>query len=509
MKQTLLLALALTLLLFTTQARAQSTSASKPTHALDIKTSPDNKSFIITPKSTQDASWGLIEVVHAKSGNVARVLHAGRITRDTSITFTPDSSLNLKPGEYVVRIRDGISLAFDKPIPRPDSPDGKWVNPTHLALQNGFLYIGEAGAAIPEIVAQRSPELTWNTRDGKTVKGICARVEDGNALIVVTDPATSTVSVVPVDPGTQTPAASAVAMDVMKQTSDWRALIKHSQPFVVKLGPDGKPASNWGNQGYWRDIPVSSGVMHAMALSDDGNLYMPAGDNTVQYAGPLGLREQRNIGDFTGTAPRSLAVAGSSKLYVVPYTGYTRLFAADRTKTGAAANLYNVTPFRNGSWITNSITADDQGNIYMADEPGNLVKIVDTGKTLEEKYVHTAEPKFYGLGGVNLSKGIITAAVHGPGPGPFWDSGGGGEIALFFDDGKALKLLARIGTPGQSTDPIEFLNPRSVVITPDHKYLYVAEDGWTNTEGPPGNARVSRFILKSTLEESVPLQINK
>ncbi len=503
MKQTTLLLIALlTLFTFTTPAHAQ--PAKTPKSALDLKPSLDGKSFTITSKTIQDSGWGFIELISPKSGNVERVLYAGRITRDTSVTFTPDAAL--KPGDYLLRIRDGISLAYDKPILRPDAPDGKWVSPTHLAYQNGFLYVGEAGAGIPEIVAQRSPQLTWTARDGKIFKGICARVEEGNALIIAADPA---LGVIPVDPEKQSAEATPVVKDVQKQTADWRALIKFSQPFVIKLGPDGKPASNWGDHGYWRDMPVSSGTMHCMALDDNGCIYMPGGDAYVNFAGPLGMLEKRSIGDFTGTAPRSLAVAGPAKLYVIPYTGYGRIFSADRTKTGGAANLLNVAPFRNGSWITNSIAADAQGNIYLADHEGNLAKCVDNDKTIEEKYVYSAEPKFYGLGGVNLSKGIITAAAHGPGSGPFWDSGGGAEIALFYDNGKSLSLLARYGTPGQTTQQLEFINPRSVIMTPDHKYLYVAEDGIPNTEGPPGNAKVTRFTIKAVLEDTLPIQIPK
>ncbi len=500
MKQTILLAVILILTLFT-PIHAQ---PPKPGQSLDIKPSADGKSFTITPRATQDAAWGLIELVNPKTGNVERVLYAGRISRETSIAFTPDVSI--KPGEYLLRLRDGITLAFDRPVLRPDSPTGQWVNPTHLAWHNGFLFIGEAGFNTPEIVAQRSPELTWATRDGKTVKGICARVEEGNALIIASDPA---LGVVPVDPDKQAPDVTVVVRDVQKQTADWRALIKFQRPFIIKLGPDGKPASNWGDHGYCRDAPIYPGTMHGLTADENGSLYMPYNDASTVVIGPLGLLEKRNVGDFTGNAPRSVAAAGPKKLYVVPYTGYLKLFVCDRTLDGAAANLYTVSPFKNGSWITNCIAADASGNVYMADPHGTLTKYTDTGKTVEENYVSTPDPVPQQLGGISLSKNLVWLAAHGPGPGPFWDSGGGGEVLLFYDSGKSLSLLARFGTPGLNTDPIEFLNPRATLMTPDHKQLYVAEDGLPNTDGPPGNARVSLFKIKAAFEDATPIQIPK
>ena len=48
------------------------------------------------------------------------------------------------------------------------------------------------------------------------------------------------------------------------------------------------------------------------------------------------------------------------------------------------------------------------------------------------------------------SAGLVWVASHGPGFGPYWDSGGGGEVALYWDDRAArqLRLVARFGMPG-------------------------------------------------------------
>jgi DNA-binding beta-propeller fold protein YncE len=506
MKQFFILFLTLTLLALTpAKTHSQSpASTQKPGQYLEIKPAADGKSFTITPKTTQESGWGLIELVNPKTNNVERVLYAGRISRETPVILHVDDKL--KPGSYLLRLRDGVSLSYEKNIPRPDAPSGKWICPSVLILHNGCLFIGDSGLAVPEIVAKRSPQLTWATRDGKTVTGICARVEDGNALIIASDPA---LGVVPVDPEKQTPQLVAVAKDVQQQTADWRLQIKLNIPMIVKLGPDGQPVQNWAEKGFFRNVPnAGSGTMHGVAIDDAGCLYL-SNESQILSIGTLGLLEKNGIGAYPGNPPRSLAASGPSKLYIIPYTGYAKLHVADRTKPDSAANLYFISPFRNGSWTTNALAADNDANLYQVDSTGNLVKYIDNGKTVEEKYFITPEPLLCYLGGISLSKGLIWGAARGPGPGPFWDSGGGGEIALFFDNSQSLSLVTRIGTPGQNTDPIEFLNPRATAMTPDHKHLYVAEDGLPNTDGPPGNARISRFKIKANLEDSAPIQIGK
>src|SRR6185436_11985001 len=96
-------------------------------------------------------------------------------------------------------------------------------------------------------------------------------------------------------------------------------------------------------------------------------------------------------------------------------------------------------------------------------------------------------------------------ACHGPGFGPYWDSGGGGEIVLYWDDqdAKKLKIILRYGAPGSGDAPTEFLNPASAVMSRDQTDLWVTEDGLQNREGPPGNARVRRYIIKSAQTEDL------
>ena len=105
------------------------------------------------------------------------------------------------------------------------------------------------------------------------------------------------------------------------------------------------------------------------------------------------------------------------------------------------------------------------------------------------------------------SAGLVWVAAHGPGPGPFWDSGGGGEVLLFCDDGSKITLIECFGTPGVAANRLEFLNPSAVVMTPDHQELWVVEDGLANADGPPGNARVRHFKIRAAHSEEAPLEL--
>ena len=126
--------------------------------------------------------------------------------------------------------------------------------------------------------------------------------------------------------------------------------------------------------------------------------------------------------------------------------------------------------------------------------------------------------------------GLVMVAAHGPGYGPFWDSGGGGEVVLFWDDmqGKAIRLISRWGEPGVAASepvakstgpdrsdpkvaralPMNFLNPSSAALSPDHLDLWITEDSLNNVEGPPGNARVRRFKLNATRTEEIELDLS-
>ena len=56
---------------------------------------------------------------------------------------------------------------------------------------------------------------------------------------------------------------------------------------------------------------------------------------------------------------------------------------------------------------------------------------------------------------------------------------------------------------------MEFLNPASAAMSADHTELWVSEDGLPNTEGPPGNARIRRFLLKAANTQEAELDLKK
>ncbi len=109
------------------------------------------------------------------------------------------------------------------------------------------------------------------------------------------------------------------------------------------------------------------------------------------------------------------------------------------------------------------------GSIYLIAHPVNVFqKIHDTGKEIKEGYLASTDDKMYAPMGLLAGGSLVWIADHGPGPGPFWDSGGGNEIILFWDNGEKLVLLERYGTGGKARDRLEFINPCATVQSPDH-----------------------------------------
>ena len=80
---------------------------------------------------------------------------------------------------------------------------------------------------------------------------------------------------------------------------------------------------------------------------------------------------------------------------------------------------------------------------------------------------------------------------------------------LFYDDSKELKLIDRFGLPGTAPEGVEFLNASAAVMDATHNELWVVEDGIANSEGPNGNARVRRFLLKASHTEEVKFVLTK
>jgi hypothetical protein len=203
--------------------------------------------------------------------------------------------------------------------------------------------------------------------------------------------------------------------------------------------------------------------------------------------------------------PASVAFGPDNRIYI-PGGPYANGKVYDRTKNGHEGILYPfVLPECEG--LDRYICGDNRGVFYTCGRADQVTKHVDDGKAV--KIIFTTPPtlKLARPTGGCAGGGLVWWACHGPGYGPYWDSGGGGEIVLLWDTGKDLTFIDRFGVPGLAEDAVEFLNPSAVSVNAQQTEVWVTEDGGTNTEGPKGNARVRRFLLKAKSVEEAAIEL--
>ncbi len=201
----------------------------------------------------------------------------------------------------------------------------------------------------------------------------------------------------------------------------------------------------------------------------------------------------------TTTWVNAVALGTDDKIYI---TSKSPLKVYNKNKNAIDGFLYGIkdkeTPIL--GWGPAIMASHD--NVYIADSKNQIIKFTDDGKTLTRKYATAHKPAelIYGPSGMTLSGNLLWVAARGPGPGPFWDSGGGDEILLYWDTGSALQLFQRFGSPGTIPDAVMFHYPTAVAITPDGSKLWVVEDGRGDPKAPQGspigNARVRIFDIK-------------
>ncbi len=388
---------------------------------------------------------GLLEILDA-SGACVKTLHAGDFSKTRTFTMTPDM---LAPGSYRVRYREGLNLAFDTELLLPKKE--RWVNPMDIALTSKGVYVLDRGMV----------------------------------------------------PG-----------DIPAKSENAAAAVEQGATCVHKFTNDGKPDPSFGDRGRATisEKPCNS-ILVSVVADDSGNVYIPTLENDVLVLDPSGTPSSHRIGGADAGARNTqwagALTLGPNRLIYIFSGGLCAMSVYDRAKNGFDGFSHGFKTTRGGT-TCRSISSDRQGAIYVTTVTGHLLqKITDSGKELKETYTTKPEDKMYLPMGPSANGDLVWVADHGPGAGPFWDSGGGGEVLLFWDNGRELALVGRYGTPGKAKDKLEFINPCSTAQTPDHLGLWVVEDGLPNEDGPPGNARIRKFKITSTRTEEAPLEIKK
>lgn len=396
----------------------------------------------------------LVEILDAKTGRCVRTLHAGPLGEPREFPVNGRTA-RLKPGSYRLRYREDIHLVADTELKLPGKQ--AWVNPVDVALTGKSLFVLDAGLVVTEVVPEQ---------DGKS------------AVEAVTK----------------------------------------GQTCVYKFNRDLSPDLKFGDRGRLiiRESPTP---FRSLAADEGGLVYYPDGMQVEAWDGsddtPLyrigGMDPAWAPDHYTAKGKNTQEVGGVAlgagpKIYLGILAHFT-LRAYDRTRKDFDGFLYSVSA-REGLTgdLDRCIASDGEGAIYFADRAGQIRKIEDTGKELKISYASGLEHKICHAMGASASAGIVCVAAHGPGDGPFWDSGGGSEVVFLWDDGSSLQQVARFGSPVPHAEQVQFMNPSAAILSPDHTELWVSEDGQKNEEGPPGSARVRRFKITSARTEEIPFE---
>jgi hypothetical protein len=413
---------------------------------LSVKPQPDGDGVQATVTPARTSANSLLEVLDSQ-GRCVRTVFAGMFSDGQS--FAVGRKDRLAPGAYRLRFREGIKLEYECSLPAPSGE--KWVNPSDVQISAQGIYVLDSGVPPP----RRKP--------GEPAPKPGEDESPGN------------------------------------------------RSTICRFQMDGKPAT-FRSQSCIEPYKGGTGI-RSFAVDADGLIYIGSGSHHTKIISAIGVPMARIIGGWDNNphGPKctpwvnSMALGGNKRMYLTNTYGNMKIY--DYSKNGFEGALgFGKLPGYIG--MDRCVTADLDGAVYVITRAALLQRFDDTGQALEPKYLTSPKIKMAQPVGPSASGGLIWVAAHGPGFGPFWDSGGGGEVLLFWDNGQALVLVDRFGTPGAGKDDkLEFMNPTSTAMTPDHLALCVAEDGQANTEGPSGAARIRKFRIASDQSEEVSFEI--
>jgi hypothetical protein len=418
---------------------------------LDVKPAPDGSGVQVRINPSKASSIALLEVLDGTSNRCLRTVFAGPVSAGQTVTVGKQNQL--PPGNYRLRYREGICLEYDsKLVPRTGE---KWINPTDLQITDQGIYVLDSGIIPPE----KKPA-----------------------------------------PGEAAPAPGE------------EEEIPGNRSAIFKFGLDGKP-STFGNMSCIEPYKKAISA-RAIAVDEGGQVYLSWGHDVAIFSS-IGKPLSRRLGGWnndplgpTGTGyTSSVTMAPDRRIYIPTAYGHLKVF--DRTKSGLEGALGKV-PYTLDPSMERFMAADPQQRVaYLLYKDERLQRFDDNGKLLEPKYFSPSGLKIAHPTGPSVSANLIWVCAHGPGYGPFWDSGGGGEILLFWDSGKEILLVDRYGTFGAGKDEqLIFMNPSAVAMTADHLAVWVAEDGSINEEGPHGGARIRKFRVASEQTEEASFEIS-
>lgn len=475
----------------------------------------DGSAYEVRARPARRYQIALLELVDAKTGVPLRVLFAGRMDQTQYVRLADDGSI--PPGAYLLRYREGLSLEFEAMLKRPVGADpenadgGGWVNPVDLALAGDKLTVFDAGR--PPSPLDPAEERRWHLPGDQWVTARYVSRDDANttATLTTADGQSITATIAELDNDDR----AAIDQYEAKRAAWAERRLRTEWPALLRLNLDGTADTTFG-EGGWAKVAESEGQygLRGIAVDESGTIYIGSGGHSVRVFSPTGERTDREIGGWDGEphGPKctpwanSVAVGPGNKLYIPNSYGNMKVY--DRTKAGFDGILYHTTLAGGGGALPRAGACDALTHVvYVVNSSHAVERYVDDGKSIAHAYTAKADFRTPIATGPYASGGLIWIAAHGPGYGPYWDSGGGGEVVLLWDNGQSIELVDRFGYPGVETEELAFLNPSAVVMDQTHRTVWVAEDGQANPDGPPGNARVRRFRLHAVHTEELPIEL--
>jgi len=470
---------------------------------LGVVRSADQKEVRISVNPARRAGLALVQVFDAATGHAVRTLYAGPSSGVRDITLTKSSGL--PAGAYTIRFRQGLELALDREVEPAAELKASYFNPTDVAILDKSVYVMDAGFAGLYDPADTPPIREWKTTKNATHSGRFHMLHGGYLYILSKEGTRSKIAVSELTPDDGKLAAECAAKKKKYDEAHPAAIYRFTR--------DGKPDPSFGDGGRVLS-PVNMSGLRSLGVDDQGLIYLSSGWHNLTVLSADGDKPIHNIGGWDGDPhgpkctpwARSLALGGTNRIYIPNEYGNMKVYERDKAGFGGIVSRVSL-PKSVG--VDRAIAADRQGRVYHIGNDHRVRKFVDSGAAIKLEYATELSDKLCSPTGPSASGGLVWVACRGPGFGPYWDSGGGGEIVLYWDDQDAKKFrpILRYGTPGASDAPMEFLNPSSAVMSRDHTEVWVTEDGLHNREGPPGNARVRRYVVQAAQMEDIAFDL--